>query len=49
MTGGELAGVVRSTLERNWAEGEREGVRFAYTRSMADIEEAARGIARFCR
>src|SRR6266850_3990382 len=24
-------------------------VRFAYTRSMADIEEAARGIARFCR
>src|SRR3954469_4116453 len=23
-------------------------VRFAYTRSMADIEEAARGIARFC-
>jgi aspartate/methionine/tyrosine aminotransferase len=24
-------------------------VRFTYTRSMADIEEAARGIARFCR
>jgi aspartate/methionine/tyrosine aminotransferase len=24
-------------------------VRFAYTRSMTDIEEAARGIARFCR
>jgi aspartate/methionine/tyrosine aminotransferase len=23
-------------------------VRFAYTRSMADIEEAARRIARFC-
>jgi len=26
----------------------RRYVRFAYTRSMADLEEAARGIARFC-
>src|SRR5207244_5469303 len=32
LTADELAGVVRSTLERNWAEGERAGVRFAYTR-----------------
>jgi hypothetical protein len=32
LTGGELAGLVRSTLERNWAEGERDGVRYAYTR-----------------
>ncbi len=32
MTAGDLAGVVRSTLERSWAEGERDGVRFAYTR-----------------
>lgn len=27
-----LAERVRSTLERNWAEGEREGTRYAYTR-----------------
>src|SRR5581483_10558043 len=27
-----LADRVRSTLERNWVEGEREGTRYAYTR-----------------
>jgi aspartate/methionine/tyrosine aminotransferase len=31
------------------ANGTERCVRFAYTRSMADIEEAARRIARFCR
>jgi aspartate/methionine/tyrosine aminotransferase len=31
------------------ANGTERFVRFAYTRSMADIEEAARRIARFCR